>query len=105
MRDPETMCTVYLLHVVVGTEECLKIGITTHSIAFRYRESKYSHITFRTLYEKLFPVRAAVVLEEDIKRRFRVMMVNPRYMPDGRTECFSIRALLEICEFLDDVTQ
>jgi hypothetical protein len=26
-------------------------------------------------------------------------------MPDGRTECFSIRALLEICEFLDDVTQ
>lgn len=100
---PNIPCTLYLL--LGDSNQFVKVGITTHSVAFRYRERKYNQVTLKPLYTKVLPLHQAVAIEEKVKQQFRDDSVRPLSMPDGHTECFKYARLLDICEFVDDLVE
>ena len=69
-KTPTIPCRVYLLRCQCENEKFLKIGITTHTVAFRYRESKYHRISFDIILQKMIPLKQAIEIEEQVKCKF-----------------------------------
>jgi hypothetical protein len=97
----ETLGTLYLLELTSDVDRFLKVGITTKPLANRTKVWKRTH--------KIKPIlsigghlRSLYLFEQNLMITFGRYRYVPKRLTDGCTECFRPKALLDLCEYIDD---
>jgi hypothetical protein len=101
--NPDKAALLYFLRMTDGAESFCKVGITTQSLKLRYDDQEYKRFDIETIHTIQTIKEAALNLESDIKRRFWDAQYRPTTSFGGHTECFHESALLDICEYIDDM--
>lgn len=94
--------TLYLIKCISDCESFYKIGITTKSVEYRFRDNRlmpYDYSVEHTLTED-----ADVIwdLERKLHKYFKPSKYLPNISFDGRHECFSCVDLLEYTKVIED---
>ena len=94
---------LYLVRIINSEgDQCLKIGITKNSVKRRFSQCPHTVITliiFSGLLYDLF------IHEQTLLDMFSNYSYMPEWLAQGRTECFLPKALLELCEEINDRCQ
>lgn len=90
-QNPDTYkCLLYVVEFFNETEKFIKIGVTTNTVAYRFRKTKYNmrvHLTLNlTLTE-------ALKHEKDILKDFISFKYIPLKSFNGKQECLEFKCL------------
>ena len=94
---------LYVVEFVSGQKRFWKVGITVTSVPQRFTSPEYNRFQLRTVHTVGGSLHAMWQLEQAIHTRVDRYREPSTVDFGGHTECFKPEALLDICEYMDDL--
>lgn len=84
------VCTLYFLRLYSDKEEFYKVGITVHSVSWRYQDkNRLMGYKYEVLATYKSNATAVAAWEQSILETFAYLRYKPKHSFGGATECFS----------------
>jgi Zn finger protein HypA/HybF involved in hydrogenase expression len=103
-RSPERCrqpAILYVFEMTIGSEQFVKVGITTKNSTERRRRSFGKRVSIRVVREIPMALIDAFHIEQAVRQRFGRWAYTPKKRIQGNTECFNMKALMRMVLYVD----